>query len=1388
MHARRVAFLAVAVIVAIASRLPAFAADAPTQDDKAAFTVLSLKDGLPNASVSGIVQDTKGFIWMASQGGLCRFDGSGFKSFENEPFNDNSLSGNLVQTLFLDSGDVLWIGTYNGLNRLDIAEERFTRFMYDATSVDSLSNDLVIAITRDARGSLWIGTLNGLNRLDEKAGTFKRYFHDAADPHSIPNNTIRALYRDSKGRLWIGTTDGGLASYDYEQDRFDTIAIARDGKPGLPRSLSLQAIAEDGEGNLWLGAWGAGLVRYSPQRGSFELLKLPDDRIYVLNTQDPAAIRVGTWGGGLYILDKTTRKLTSYRSSRALGVLPNDVVYSILQDASGELWIGTNGGGVARMDRMRRSFTAYVADQNDSAALPNGKVLATHVDRSGRLWASVYGAGVHVLDEATGKWRHYRHSASDPASLGDDICNYIFEDSRGRLWVGTNNGLSLLLPDESGFVTMRHEEGNANSLGSNIVYSVLEDPSGDLWIGTYTTGLDRWDRATGKFTHYAFDPNDGGSISDNLVNGLAYDWKGRLWVGTNNGLNRFEGGKFIRYHYDAQRKDGISSNAIQRIYNDSKGILWITTRGGGIMRYRPEIDGFSHYTRRDGLPNNIVYSVLEDRTGDLWIVTQTGIALYDRESGAIKRVTLYKELENASFNTGSCAGPEGELYFGSMGVITKFDPARYETNGHMPPVFITELKAAGLSKLATPVAIVPADTPLKLARWENSVEFRFAALDFRDPGANQFAYKLEGFDKNWTFSSTRNFATYTNLPGGRYVFRVRAANNDGLWNETGAAFPFRVAISPFLTLPAFALYLLAIALVGYGIAQLRSSRLLSQKVAELTDAQDALRSSEEEAKRLAAEADRANRAKSDFIATVSHEIRTPMNGVIGMAELLSRTRLDARQTEYVETIHRSGESLLCIINDVLDFSKIEAERVVLEEVGFDIRELVERVHAAFAHPAEHKALSFRAETAAEVPSRFVGDPLRLGQVLSNLVGNAIKFTDRGEVRIIVDIAEGDSPASPPRGDGAGQSEVRPIRFRVIDTGIGIQAERLSSLFAPFTQADQSTTRRYGGTGLGLAISKRFVELMGGTIEVTSEFGQGSTFTFTVPLGEAAAEEEPGDAQTHGESPGAGAEAGAREEGEELAGRKILVVDDDPVNRRVASRLLALLGAAATEVESGHAAIAELGRERYDAVLMDCSMPGMDGFETSLRIRDPASGVMDPRLPIVAMTARAQADDRQRCFAAGMDGYVAKPVVVETLRRSLKAVLGEGPARPEAAQEAEVFEAEEFETRYAEDTKLADEILGLFVAQARPLFEEARVAFSRGDLKALGEGMHKLKGSSGAIGATRTSAAADRAMKAALASGAQAERSHAALPGLLADLEEELGKVEEAISEYRKAGR
>ena len=794
------------------------AQDALDLPEEGLFSSLSTRDGMSNSSVSGIVQDRMGFIWFGTQGGLDRYDGYSFKVFENRPFDATSLSNNQVQTLYLD-GDVLWVGTYGGLNRLDLATERFSVFRNDPQKSDSLSNNTVVCITRDARGSLWVGTLEGLNRLDEKTGSFTRYTAHPGDPSSLQSGIIRALKVDSRGRLWIGTSGGGLSEYLYDTGDFRTYRSV----PGNPASLLtdyVMSIDSDSEGQLWLGTWYGGVSRFEPETGLFENYRTADERVYVVSAAEPGVILAGTWGGGLFEFDRGSKRFYRYRAGNEPGALSHDVVYSILRDGSGELWFGTNGGGVDKLGQARRSYRAITADDSGNT-LPRGKIYSVQVDASGDLWVGVYNAGLARRDAKTGRWRRYRHDPGNPRSLPNDIVDFAYLDSRGTLWFGTNDGLARYNPGTDDF-TVTRPDGKPDGLSSEVLYAMQEDEGG-YWIGTFHSGLDYLDRVTGRFRHFAHDPAKSDSLSDNLVFVLQRDSRGRLWVGTNHGLNRLEGGGFVHYYYDPAKTSGISSDSIRTMYSDSRGQLWIGTAGGGLLRYESETDSFVTYSKKDGLPSNSIVRILEDRDGNLWIATQLGLVLYDRASGIFRSLTVYNDLRNREFFSGALAAPDGSLYFGALDTLYRFDSGGYDYNTHRPPVVLTDVSINN-APARMPTAASRLDR-LELPYGRTTVTFDFAALDFREPGQNRYAYRLEGFDSGWIQAGTRHSATYTNLHGGNYVFRVRASNNDGLWNEEGLRLPVHVAWSPWNNPLSLGIALLLL-VAATAFISLRSQRLL----------------------------------------------------------------------------------------------------------------------------------------------------------------------------------------------------------------------------------------------------------------------------------------------------------------------------------------------------------------------------------------------------------------------------------------------------------------------------------------------------------------------------------------------------------------------------------
>ena len=812
-------------------------ASAASADTTPLFSRVGTRDGLPNASVSGIAQDKLGFLWFGTQGGLARYDGHSFKLFGHVPFDSGSLPHDLVQTLYFD-GNALWVGTYGGLARLDLTTERFTSWANDPERDDSLSNDVVTCITRDLRGELWVGTLSGLNRLDEETGRFRRFRHDYAESGSLPADVVRALKVDAEGRLWVGTAGGGLALYDYGKRNFRAY---RKGGEGSISSDHVMALEIDPAGRFWVGTWFGGLSLFDPATGRFQNHPTADDRVYSLCSGEDGVVYVGTWGGGLLEYDPATGTFSRSRASPSSGSLSHDVVYSMLRDGAGDLWIGTNGGGVCRLDSGGSGFEAIFAVPG---GMPPGKVYSILVDRLGFLWVGVYNEGIARRDPATGAWRRYRREAGNPRSLPNDIVNFLREDARGDVWVGTNDGLARYDRAGDSFTVFRPAPGRQDSLSSEIVYAMADAPGGGAWIGTYYSGLefmaDRRSPAPGSFRHLAHDGADGASLSDNLVNALCYDGLGRLWVGTNRGLDRLDtapgagagNGRFVRYLYDPARTGGVSSNSIRTMILDSRKVLWIGSAGGGLMRHEPETDSFVSYTKRDGLPGNNVMGLLEGLDGDIWVATTAGLAVFDRVNGRFRSLSMKGALRGSEFFQGAFRAPDGSLYFGALDRVYRFDPGQYGFNDRRPAVVISSIQAKGRTAIGAAAAsmLKRLDLPWRA----NSVTIEFAALDYHDSSRNLYSYRLEGFDTGWSPAGTGQAATYTNLPGGRFVFHVRASNNDGLWNEEGLSLPIKVGFAPFASPLAFVLYALLLAGGGFAFAYFLSLPLVrsSQKEAD----------------------------------------------------------------------------------------------------------------------------------------------------------------------------------------------------------------------------------------------------------------------------------------------------------------------------------------------------------------------------------------------------------------------------------------------------------------------------------------------------------------------------------------------------------------------------
>ncbi len=837
----------------------------PGQRQQVKVERISTHKKLSAQSIHCIIQDRGGFLWVGTGDGLNRYNGYDFTIFQHNAFDDNTISGNFILALCEDRQGMLWIGTRNGgLNQFDRQSETFRHFMPDAVDPGSISDYYISAIRQDSQGILWVGTVRGgLNRLDLVTLEFTRFVHDPVDPKSIGHNSVLCICEDRSGWLWVGTNGGGLNRLDRKTGQFARFQYDAND-PNSLSSNSVWSIFEDRNDTLWVGT-SAGLNRLIRQENRFiryvhearNPLSLSHNLVSAIAEDDEGRLWIGTGeinfvGDGLNIFDLKAK--TFQRCP-----LPTDgngqrvSVFRIFKDRVGTMWIGTIGEGLFKYDPHKYKFNHIKRESHTANTLSGERVWAIIEDRDGNLWIGMEEGGLNFLNRKTNRYTWYMHDPQDAHSLIDNSVRAILEDRQGMIWLGTDQGLDRFDRKRGHFVHYLTNAGMQDELGQLKISSLLEDRSGSLWVGTWGKGVIKLDKETGRFIHYYDDPGNPHSLSGSKITALYEDLQGNLWLGTiSKGLNRFDArtGRFTHYQKGSSDRRGLSSNTVMSIHQDRPGRLWIGTWAGGLNRLDTSSGIFTSYSQVRGLIPRSIYGILGDSKGCLWMSTNSGMFKFDPHTETFTNYTEEDGLQSNEFNQGAYyRSKSGEMFFGGLKGFNSFSPEEVSPNPNIPRMVLLDFKIFGKSiregQQNRLQYINPEEISIRLNHKENHFSFEFAALEYTNPQNNQYAYMMEGVDRDWLYCGTRRYANYTNLDAGDYVFRVIGSNNDGLWNRQGIAVYITI-VPPFWKTWWFRVLVLLVLVSGLFLLFYARTKKLKEEISRQEQVQRTLKESRDD--------------------------------------------------------------------------------------------------------------------------------------------------------------------------------------------------------------------------------------------------------------------------------------------------------------------------------------------------------------------------------------------------------------------------------------------------------------------------------------------------------------------------------------------------------------
>lgn len=1195
------------------------------------FDRISTANGLSHSIVHSITQDKEGFLWFGTREGLNKYDGYSFQIYEHDLADSTTISDNYVRSLCTDHLGQIWAATAKGLSCFNKATGRFAVYLHYPGVANSLSDNDVGAVLADRSGTIWVGTSKGLDKFNPATNGFTNFTYATPANAKPADNTIYSLFEDKSGMIWAGTNEG-LAKYDKHSGRFTIYPYPPQAGDSIKNKAVIKAIAEDRDSRLW----------------------------------------IGTLGDGLKCFDKTTHTFTVYTQNKAdLHAISNNDVFSVLVDSFGFIWVGTRQG-LNRFDPHTQHFSAYFFDGREPATISGNSILYLYEDSAKVLWIGTFRGGISKYDLLSKKFTHVKFDPANDNSLHNDFVHALYEDNAGNLWIGHGKGIDQLDRNKTTFTHYTYPLTSLLGTPLNTAYCLMKDKAGNLWIGLSGGGLKKLSPDRRHFTSYVFSVSDSTSLPHNFVNSLHQDKSGKLWIGTRNGLalyNPLED-NFKTYtpaqaqdhpyfiHYMTEDKTGllwiatanhglaafdpvqerftihaINSGKPQNpalvnvkvLFEDSKERMWVCPEAGGLQVFDRKTLTFSPVSKSVGLSKIPVIGILEDKSGNLWLSTRKqGIARYNPDTENIHFYDSHDGLQSNEFNMAFWKSKSGHMYFGGSNGFNFFHPDSIRDNTYAPRVAITGFRVFDKPRTIRNNEIV-------LPYSDNFFSFDFVALSYARTEKNKYAFKLDNFDEDWIQSGTRRYTSYTNLDPGEYLFRVKAANQDGIWNEAGTS--VKIIIEPPLwkTPWAYGLYIsaffgLLLCLRQYTINRERLKNNLKLKSLESARFQE------------------LDTLKSQFFANISHEFRTPLTLIMSpLEELMTREK---NRKEF-PLMYRNARRLQQLINQLLDLSRLEAGGMKLETSPADIIAFARLQLAAFDSLAHSKGITLQF-TASQPQQWLYIDQDKLDKIITNLLSNALKFTpEQGQISVKLNV----SPAP--------ETGWQIVQISISDTGIGIPAGQLDKIFDRFYQVDSSFTREFEGTGIGLSLTRQLVELHRGKISVNSQEKKGTCFIIEIPYQEATrpaesqlAEVEDTLTLQHLQSRFTAELSAAtlllNSSTDEQAPLLLIVEDNADLRKYICKTFEAQYGVMeATNGEEGlSAAISSIP----DLIISDLMMPKMDGIRLCTKLK---TDERTSHIPVILLTAKATVENKLQGLQKGADDYITKPFHTTELTARVK---------------------------------------------------------------------------------------------------------------------------------------